>query len=544
MIAENIRVPGSYNEVDDSGANSALPAWNPKACIVAPRLKEPSAHATETVYSVGDTVKPATANGHWYMCVVAGTSAASAPTWPTTGTVTDGTATWQEYASHNDIIAVHTPTKVYSAAQAANKAGAGSVAHRMAKAMFEQYEYCDVTLDLVDDDATGVAATMTLALSGTATEDGSAAFRYGADKITVSWSNTDTAATIAAALAAEINKYHDLPFVAAVSTATVTLVAKNAGTPGNFMGKYDSVADKYETSLDIDGSGVAVAITGWASGANDPDLSSAFDAIVGEHYHLFPFPWVDSDQVDDLITHLRNVSDSTRQRGARAWVGFTGAYAGATTLAAKNYERYHVAYIRKARYPGFELAAQAAAEHVAIGHPTKPLNNRAVKNCDAPDIADRFTVTEMNNLLWAGVTPLYVGSGEKVRFVRSITAYTLNAAGSPDPTWLDTTTIATIDHLRESVRVRHLSDFSGKNAKETHADGDPDFVITPEDVRSVNIDVCVRLEKYGSLQNVEAHKDRFVSALDDNVSGRINSDIPAQVVEGAHVLANTIRVVS
>ena len=57
-----------------------------------------TAAATSTPYVVGDIVRPSAGNGHVYMCIVAGTSGGSAPTWPTVArqTVTDGTVTWAE----------------------------------------------------------------------------------------------------------------------------------------------------------------------------------------------------------------------------------------------------------------------------------------------------------------------------------------------------------------------------------------------------------------------------------------------------------------
>jgi len=49
-----------------------------------------------TAYTVGQEVVPTTANGYYYVCVTAGTSASVEPTWPTTlgDTVTDGGVTW------------------------------------------------------------------------------------------------------------------------------------------------------------------------------------------------------------------------------------------------------------------------------------------------------------------------------------------------------------------------------------------------------------------------------------------------------------------
>ena len=66
-------------------ASSALTAW-----------------ASTTAYVVGNVRRKVSDNGHAYMCVVAGISGGSEPTWPTTpgGTVTDGGVTWAEVGSH------------------------------------------------------------------------------------------------------------------------------------------------------------------------------------------------------------------------------------------------------------------------------------------------------------------------------------------------------------------------------------------------------------------------------------------------------------
>ena len=74
-----------------TGAN----AWSYNISAPTSDLTAPSDWAASEPYAVGNLVAPG--NGHYYQCITAGTSGASAPTWPTDGsTVTDGGATWQD----------------------------------------------------------------------------------------------------------------------------------------------------------------------------------------------------------------------------------------------------------------------------------------------------------------------------------------------------------------------------------------------------------------------------------------------------------------
>lgn len=63
--------------------------------------------ATSTAYNLGDIVKPATGNSFLYLCVHAGTSGASAPSWGTTvgDITTDGGVTWLNIGQSIDVFA-------------------------------------------------------------------------------------------------------------------------------------------------------------------------------------------------------------------------------------------------------------------------------------------------------------------------------------------------------------------------------------------------------------------------------------------------------
>lgn len=547
MIPANKRVPGSYVEVDESGANRGLPAYRQPILIVGPRIKTPAAWTATAAAALGSMIKPTTGNddGHYYICIVAGNTGATEPAWPGAGgSVSDGTVTWREVCDASKFKAIHTPFRIYSPDEAAQYSGAGSIAHRMARAAIRQYRESEVSIILVDDDDAGVKSTSTIVFAGTADGQGSAELRIGNDRVLLSWADEDTAAEIAAAAATEIAKYHDLPVTPSVSNATVTLQAKNAGVPGNEIGKYDSEDTKWNPVITVTGSGITATVTGFGSGANNPDITDALAAANVEAYALVATPYKDTDNLAALVAYMAQSANYENCNGVRAFLGITSTISLATTLAIENEKRLHVDFVRGCRYVSFEIAAAAAAMHAQTGHPALPLNTMEMVDCDAPDIEDRFEPEELNALLWAGVTPFNSDGSGAVRCVRSISTYTKNAAGSPDPLYLDTTTIACHDYSRRVIKEAHLLRFSQKVLRENHVDGEPDFIVTPDDIASFNFMKCKELERYGVMQQVDLYKDKFISLRDPDVAGRVNSDIPVEVVQGCHVLANTIRVQS
>jgi hypothetical protein len=86
-----------------SGISTAQPEITDDVVLaILDNTARASAHATSTAYTVGANVISSTINGRLYRCIVAGTSGASAPSWPLAGAgrtgqrITDGTATWED----------------------------------------------------------------------------------------------------------------------------------------------------------------------------------------------------------------------------------------------------------------------------------------------------------------------------------------------------------------------------------------------------------------------------------------------------------------
>lgn len=136
------------------------------------------------------------------------------------------------------------------------------------------------------DNASGVAATGTIAFSGTATETGTLTAYIDSKrngKYTLAITTGDTATIIGANLAALITANTYSPVTAINTTGSVALTATNKGTQGNTIG------------LKVDGSvgGITVTITAMASGATNPILTTLFDPVDDKRFTtiIYPSEW-------------------------------------------------------------------------------------------------------------------------------------------------------------------------------------------------------------------------------------------------------------
>lgn len=137
----------------------------------------------------------------------------------------------------------------------------------------------------LDDNVSGVAATGTIAITGTsATETGTLIVRIGSQtnhQYSIAVAIGDTPTVIGDAIDTAVLADTDAPFSSSNTTGTVTVTADNDGTVGNYIG------------IEVSGSvgGITTTVTGMASGANDPTLTGVFDVVGNRRYQTIVWPY-------------------------------------------------------------------------------------------------------------------------------------------------------------------------------------------------------------------------------------------------------------
>jgi phage tail sheath gpL-like len=477
-IPASIRKPGTYTEVNTSLAVRSLPGNAQKVCVIAQK----------------------TASGS---------------------------------------VVANTVTKTFSDADAALYFGAGSQAHMAVKALLDVNPYVDLDVLPVADSGSTKAVGL-LGFTGMAGAAGYVTAYVDNEQAQASVADGDSATVVATALYAALgNISQNIPVTPGLTGAYITLTAKNAGTNGNYIPVTCKV-----TACEVVGgdTGIFETTTAMASGATDPDLGSATSGILSNvaagGYNIFVMGGIqDATNAAKMKTFVDFVSNSVEQRPTVAVYGYTdlvGVLANAETFAGTtlNSGRFEVAYLPSATTIGLEasptkLAGAFAAALASEQDPARPLNGLVLTGIPAPAVSDRLTRTMQESLLYNGVTPLIVNSGEQVAICRAISTYVTNGSGIEDPSLLDITTIRTVDYTRLAVRTRLELRFPRSKLSAR----------TEKAVKAEVLDVLYLLEQLEILENVTGNEGNVIVERDLQDPNRLNIRIPTDVVNGLMIKA-------
>ena len=328
----------------------------------------------------------------------------------------------------------------------------------------------------LSDNGSGVAATGSIAFSGTATASGSLFFSIASTNFTFELPVTSgqTASQLATALSALINADTKVPVTASPTTGTVPLTAVNKGTVGNEIG------------LQVVGTiaGISVALTALTSGANNPSLTGLFSVVDNIRYQTVVYPSnytlsvlttsfliprfnvnnqildgvgiiTATDSLADLITlgnanntqtlnilSNQEVSTSTYKGGAIFEMTYNiSAYFGAIRSLrltdGVNISRYVVGGLSADQFGGAALA-------------TLPYFNTPIPYLPLIASGNEFTQEEIDELLTAGVS--IIGNnvaGTEIVLGEQVTTYKTDSGGNPDLSYKYLNYVDTISGARE-----------------------------------------------------------------------------------------------
>ena len=415
-------------------------------------------------------------------------------------------------------LAAATPTEIYDTVQSDTLGGVGSEVALMARAAFAQMERddraCHLFMVTIAEPGAGTARVVTLTAAGTATEAGTLLYRIAGRLLMVGVAVGDAAATVAAALKAQIDAAGPiLPLTAGVVGAVVTCTLRYKGANGN------DVAFREERGI----AGITIAYAQSAAGAGDTDLTASLDTLTQKFDGIATANHIAND-VTDLRAHLDVMNTQTAKKWRRAHMACPGSIATATALAAAfNDVAAHVYGCEGAEsLPGELAAAQAVMLHAAT-RPNPNLNGRTIVGYPPIDSV-AFLDSEIEAALAAGVTPLVpltTGAGSQVdgqiKLVKLTTTKTLDGAVPVE--WPRLPAVSAVGWaIAEQLDAKFVERFGPA--------ANPDGALVDSTilgrVRDLVVDVLYTAEAAGWIRNVDDVLGSIAVEIDGTVATRVN----------------------
>ena len=359
------------------------------------------------------------------------------------------------HASNGAEIVANSLVLMPSADYARQICGAGSQLARMVEAYRQTDPFGELYVIAVPE-ATGAAATVTLTVTGEATESGTVNVYVGRTRVQAPVTNGDNVTTIASSIKDAINAVPALPFTASSSAGVVTLTARHKGLCGN----------EIPVSLNYYGfgggevlpAGVQIAVATGTAGTGAPVLTGAVAAMADEPFDYIGLPFNDTASVNTLVTEMNDTSGRwsyARQLYGHVYTAKIGTLSELVT-AGDQFNQQHITlagYEKETQTPADELAASRTARAAVFirNDPARPTQTGELVGMLPAPKGKRFTMTEQQTLLSHGVATAYVESGV-LRIQRDVTTYRKNAYGVADNSYLDSETLHTSAYVLRKLK--------------------------------------------------------------------------------------------
>ncbi len=467
---------------------------------------------------------------------------------------------------------VATPVAVASPDDADTLFGQGSECALMCRAIFAQRASADITVCPVAEGSTPTAAAATLVFTNNAGTAGVARLVIAGQQVPdVAIAAGATPTHVAADIAIAINRMGNLPCIAAVSTGTLTITAKQAGLRGNSLG-IEIALTTTTTSMTLNGgSGSTTIQRGLFVGGLVADVFTNALAAVATGEYFIAAACNDTTNAALIKAHLATYAGIAERKRQQAVMALkTQSVATAVTFGQTvNATRIQIAYQRDTGSSAVdpwtpstgEIAASVAAARLygdgvignggtvrgEIAYPAQNLDGVQLGGVKSQRIAScAFLATEITQLLNAGITPLApsIANPGNSQVVKSITSYCLDANGSLTRAVHDTSCPTVSDHVADLIENAVIADYPNKNIAPDPATpmAPPTAdVIYPSMVRATIVRELRQAERDGLIIDVEDNLDGVQVEQHATTRTLIVGVIPTRVIPHFHAFAGELQ---
>ena len=280
------------------------------------------------------------------------------------------------------------------------------------------------------------------------------------------------------------------------------------------------------------------------------DITSALAALGDVQYNHIMCSLNDETTIRELGELLDKRYDAMHQIPGIAYIPKKGTHAELVTFApVSNCPLISFMPINQFSDSANDDLSDAAAIGAWVGQiapslaidPCRPLQTLKLSGVYSKATSE-WTFAERNMLLYEGISTFTVNSAKEVMVERPITAYTENASGIADNSYLDVMTPATAMYFRQKQRSRILSKYGRhKLAKNGTKFAPGQAIVTPSMLKTELLVLYRDLEYNGIVQDFDGYKKALIVELDDTNKQRANYQDSPQFVNGLIITAGKIQ---
>lgn len=397
------------------------------------------------------------------------------------------------------------------------------------------------------DNVTGTKATVDTVFSGTATAAGVVVLRVAGKKISIAVEVGDDATDLGDAIDTAIAsaEHTDVPVTSSNTTGTVSWTAKEDGTHGNFI--RISVNKGQDESMPA-----GLALTGGdedqylATGATDPDIDTALAVVGSKHFPVVVSGFVDTTNHGKLQDWADAQWDPAEKKEVITVVATCDTFANTVTDGnAENSKLQSMGAPGQVPQTPWVVAAAYAAEIAKNwrNDPNRPMQTsylvegqETLYGIDPPDTP--WTGNQIETLLRDGLAPIEFDRVGKPQIVRATTTYQTNAAGVPDVSYLDATTILNLMRIFYDIRVTYSSAWpNAKLASDGNAFAPGQVVCTPGESRKTLSDLYEDWVYEAACEDQEGFEEDLSITIGGAANDRLDHILKPRLVQGARVFA-------